>query len=86
MLGNEATKADNQREAIALFRQALALDSNIHEAWFGLAKSHFALNNNIKAAQYLERARRTASLLPDKERYQHKLSALNQLTRVCRHC
>ncbi|MBV2127622.1 tetratricopeptide repeat protein [Arsukibacterium indicum] len=86
MLGNEAIKTNNQREAIAFFQQALALDNNTHEAWFGLASSYFALNNNIKASQYLERAQRAATLLPDKERYQHKLSALNQLSSLCQHC
>ncbi len=79
MLGNEAVKANKPQQAISWFQQALLLEGSTHEALFGLAKSYFALNNNIKAYQYLERARRAATLAEDKQRYQHKLSALNQL-------
>lgn len=79
MLGNEAIKRNELDAAIALFQQALALSNDIHEALFGLAKSHFALNNTSKAAHYLEKAHRAAKLTADKQRYQHKISALNRL-------
>ncbi|WP_445767592.1 tetratricopeptide repeat protein [Rheinheimera sp.] len=79
MLGNEAIKRNELHAAIALFQQALALNNDTHEALFGLARSHFALNNTSKAAHYLEKAHRAAKLTADKQRYQHKISALNGL-------
>lgn len=79
MLGNEAIKRNELHAAIALFQQALTLNNDTHEALFGLARSHLALNNTLKAAQYLEKARRAAKLTEDKQRYQHKISALNRI-------
>ena len=79
MLGNEAVKRNELDEAIALFQQALALNNDTHEALFGLARSYFALNNTLKASHYLEKARRAAKSTEDKQRYQHKISALNRL-------
>lgn len=79
MLGNEAVKQNKPGEAIALFHQSLALNTDLHEAFFGLARSYFALNNNPMAAYYLDKSRRTAKSAQDKKRYQHKISALNQI-------
>ena len=82
MLGNEAIKRNDLHAAITLFQQALALSNETHEALFGLARSHLALNNMSKAAQYLEKAHRAAKLPADKQRYQHKISVLNGLART----
>lgn len=79
MLGNEAIKRNELNEAIALFQQSLALNNDTHEALFGLARSYFALNNTLKASHYLGKARRAAKSTEDKQRYQHKISALNRL-------
>jgi tetratricopeptide (TPR) repeat protein len=79
MLGNEAVKRNELNDALALFQQSLALNNHTHEALFGLARSYFALNNTLKAAYYLEKARRTAKSPEDKQRYQHKISALNHI-------
>ena len=79
MLGNEALKFNNPEKAIKLFRHSLSLNISMHEAYFGLAKSYFALNNTHKAAYYLSKSRRAALSNEDKERYQHKIDTLDRL-------
>lgn len=82
MLGNEALRRSDANEAISQYQHAVRLDKNNHEAYFGLAKAYFQLNDNVQAERYLQRAKRTAPSSEDKDQYQRKLSSLLQLARV----
>ena len=82
MLGNEALRRNDTAEAIAQYQQAVRLDKNNHEAYFGLAKAYFQLNDNVQAERYLQRAKRTAPAGQDRDQYQRKLSSLLQLASI----
>jgi tetratricopeptide (TPR) repeat protein len=79
MLGNEAFKRADWSEAVAEFRRSLNLDAQIHEAYFGLAKTYYELDNTLQASHYMEKALRTATTTQDQQRYEHKLAILNQV-------
>lgn len=82
MLGNEALRRDDIDIAISHYQHAVRLDRYVHEAYFGLAKAYYQLNDAVQAERYLQRAKRSAPTLQDKEQYQHKLSILQQFASV----
>lgn len=84
MLGNEAYKAHRYDTAISHYEKAVTLDNKNHEAYFGLARSYYAIHNNQQAAGYMLKATRNAPSAYDQQRYRHKLSLLNQLTSTYR--
>lgn len=82
MLGNEAYKRNDLNEAINQYNRTLQLDRQNHEAYFGLAKTYYLLDNNSRASHYLEKAVRTATSTQDQHRYEHKLAILNQVAKL----
>ncbi len=83
MLGNESLASGKAEVAIGYFRKSLALDKQLSEAMFGLAKAHLTLGQADKAEQYLRSATRFAPNKSERERYQGKLDRLT--TAVVRH-
>lgn len=79
MLGDEAYRDVNYANAIKYYQNALRLDTKNHEAYFGLAKTYYALNDTAAAARYMRKAQRAAPSGSEQQRYEHKLSLLNQL-------
>lgn len=82
MLGNEAFSHHDYIDAIEKYKNAVTLDNKNHEAYFGLARTYYVLNENEQAVKYMKKARRNAPSNEDQQRYEHKLSILNQLARV----
>ena len=80
MLGDEAYKGQSYDTAISHYEKAVALDDKNHEAYFGLARSYYAIQNNQQAASYMLKATRNAPSAYDQQRYRHKLAVLNQLS------
>ena len=82
MLGNEAFSHHDYIDAIEKYKNAVSLDNKNHEAYFGLARTYYLLNENEQAVKYMKKARRNAPSNEDQQRYEHKLSILNQLARA----
>ncbi len=82
MLGNEALRRNDISEAISQYEQAVRLDKNNHEAYFGLARAYYQMDNNIQAERYLQRAKRSAPSRQEKDQYQRKLTSLLQIASV----
>jgi tetratricopeptide (TPR) repeat protein len=82
MLGNEAYKRADLNEAINQYNRSLQLDRQNHEAYFGLARTYYLLENSSRASHFLEKALRTATTTQDQQRYEHKLSILNQVAKL----
>lgn len=76
MLGEKAYAAGNWHEAIQAFKNALNLRPDLDQAYFGLAKSYFQLGDTGWARIYLQKAKRNASRVEAKKRYQSKLALL----------
>lgn len=81
MLGTEAYNKHDFRQGIKHFEKSLALDSDNHEAYFGLARSYFSLNQFAQAERYLSKAQRHTFTKQDKQRYQKKLAVLNRMVK-----
>jgi len=79
MLAEEALLKNNAKEAIKLFKQALKLNSREHSFYFGLAKSSLQLKQFEQAEKYLQKAKRLTKDSQQRQQYQSKLSALEQL-------
>jgi Flp pilus assembly protein TadD len=79
MLGNEAYRSDDLKQALSHFSRALRLDRQNHEAFFGLAKTYYMLENTERASHFLGKALRSATSIQDQRRYEYKLAMLNQL-------
>lgn len=82
MLGNEAYRNNDYHQAITNYESAVALDDRNHEAYFGLAISYYALHDSTQATRYMKKARRNAPSNEDQQRYEHKLTILNQIAKV----
>jgi Flp pilus assembly protein TadD len=82
MLGNEAFKRDELQEAISQFKNSLQLDRQNHEAYFGLARTYYLLDNTNRASYYMEKALRFATTEQDQQRYEYKLAILNRIAVV----
>ncbi len=79
MLGNEAYSKAHFRQAVNHFKKSLDLDKENHEAYFGLAKSYFTLEQPQMALRYMKKAKRSAFLEQDQIRYSGKLAVLQNL-------
>lgn len=82
MLGNEAYRNVDYAEAIKYYENAVSLDAKNHEAYFGLARSYYALDDTESAVRYMKKASRNAPSDDEQQLYEHKLSVLNQLARL----
>ena len=82
MLGNEAFNQNKLYDALKYFEKSLRLDRKNHEAYFGLAKSHTALQQIDKAEYYLRQAKRVSPFSEDQERYSRKLELLSTFARA----
>lgn len=81
MLGNEAFERHEQDTAIAYFRKALKLQSNVPEALFGLAKSYLMKGDFASATRYLQAAKKHVGAGSERRLYQSKLDLLNAIAR-----
>ena len=79
MLGNEAYIDQQYRLSIQHYKKSLSLDRQNHEAYFGLAKSYFILEQLPQAERYLTKAKQHALTKQDEKKYQNKLNLLNQI-------
>lgn len=75
--GDEAYSRGELEQAIAHYKDALAIDSSEHEFYFGLAKSYFALGKEEQSKRALLKAKQHATQRLDRARYDYKLSILN---------
>ncbi|MDX3774527.1 hypothetical protein QE250_10420 [Chromatiaceae bacterium AAb-1] len=79
MLGDESIP-QQPAQAIKHYKKALTLNTNLHEAYFGLSKSYYLQGNITLASHYMEKARRSSSSQSEQQRYQNKLQLLTQTT------
>lgn len=77
MLGNEAYRNTDYVEAKKYYENAVRLDTKNHEAYFGLARSYYALDDAESAVRYMKKASRSAPSDDEQQLYKHKLSLLN---------
>ena len=66
-------------QALAHFRNALALDRGKHEVYFGLARAYFEIGELQQSERYLKLAKNKAGNKFDEDRYQSKLEFLSNL-------
>ena len=82
MLGNEAYRNADYTGAKKYYENAISLDTKNHEAYFGLARSYYALDDTVSAVRYMKKAKRNAPSDDEQQLYEHKLSVLNQVARL----
>lgn len=70
----------NYPEARRLYRKAISLDARVHEFYFGLANSHYAMGNIEHSKRSMQRAHKLADFPRDRYRYNNKLAFLNGLS------
>lgn len=56
LLADEAFYRGDNHLALKYYRKAIRMDSKVHEFYFGIAKVHFALNDNKSAERAMKRA------------------------------
>ena len=76
--GNEAYHQGDYQHAIALYKNAVKLDNQLHESYFGLAKSYYMLGQQERAENALIKAKRSALFDSDIARYNSKLEMLSR--------
>ena len=79
-LGNDAYLVKNYRDAIKHFNKAKLIDRNIHDSYFGLARTYYQLGDFKQAYTQLRFANKYADFEHDKQRYHNKLQALSAMT------
>lgn len=79
MQGQQAYDTGDWREAIRLFRKAIALKPDMDQFHFDLAKAYSAVGDIEQAKGYLRRAEQHADSDELKEKYHGKLSALSEM-------
>tara|TARA_R110000822_G_scaffold67770_5_gene164969 strand:+ start:118989 stop:120116 length:1128 start_codon:yes stop_codon:yes gene_type:complete len=79
LLGDERLHQGNYSEAINHYKKAIKLDDNIHEFYFGLAKTYFMLDEITKAESYIKKAMRHNRISQLDKQYLVKLNLLKQL-------
>ncbi len=79
MLGEEALSAQDAKIAKASFKQALALNPQLHNAMFGMAKAYLLEGNHAQALQYLQSAQLNSRLPYERSTYDAKLKMLQQV-------
>lgn len=81
MLGDEQLPRQPE-EALRHYRQALSLNAEVHEAYYGIAQSYYLQGNVPLAGLYLEKASQHSSSTDDQRRYQHKRKLLTHTSAV----
>lgn len=78
-LGEREFDNGNWQVALEHFRRALFLSGKRAEVYFALAKTYYQLGEVQRTEHYLKLAKRSASNLQDKDKYQGKLDLLSRL-------
>lgn len=79
MLGEEALSERDSKIAKASFKQALALNPQLYNAMFGMAKAYLLEGNHAQALQYLQNAQQNSRLPYKRSTYDAKLKMLQQV-------
>lgn len=77
-LGDEAAEAGNADVALAWYRRAAEVAPYLHEVYFRMARIHTERGDLKRAERALQKARDNAWADSDQERYQAKLTTLNE--------
>lgn len=80
MLGDELYQQGLYKASLKKYRLAASMNSKEHQFVFGIAKNYFMLDNLYTANRYLKKAEDLALSAKEKQQYQSKISAINQLT------
>ncbi len=75
-LGQEANERGKHKLAIRHFFNAVSLDDNQHEFYYGIAKSYAAIGDVSSTKRFLRKAERSVSFDDWKQHYRNKLSML----------
>lgn len=75
--GNEAYLQGEYSLAVKLYKDAVKLDNQLHESYFGLAKSYYMLGQLERAENALTKAKHSAFFESDRVRYSSKLEMLS---------
>jgi len=75
-LGDKAFRKQQWEIALGHYRQALKLDKNTHEVFFGLGKTYFELGNIQRSHYYLKLAKKKSRTEQEQETYQGKINML----------
>ncbi|MBT1450479.1 tetratricopeptide repeat protein [Glaciecola sp. XM2] len=76
-LGQQANDKRKFQQAIKHFREAVALDDDKHEFYFGLATAYAEMGDFTNTRRFLQKAERTVKFDDWKSRYQGKLALLD---------
>ncbi|MDN3378139.1 MULTISPECIES: hypothetical protein [unclassified Pseudoalteromonas] len=79
-LGHTAYQNKAYQDAIKHYSKAKRLDNQIHDSYFGLARTYFQLGDLKHANKQLRLANKHADFAHDKKRYQLKLKTLSNMT------
>ncbi|MDO6719263.1 hypothetical protein Q4575_07630 [Psychrosphaera sp. 1_MG-2023] len=79
MLAKTSFDKGHYRASISHFKKALKLNNQEHQFLFGLAQNYWQLGEHKRANYYLERARSLADDYLDKEKYESKIYALQNM-------
>jgi tetratricopeptide (TPR) repeat protein len=78
ILGEQAFDAGNIDQALVYYRSAYRLDSSRHEVLFGLSKVYYKMGNVDRSVKFMQLAKKHSPNPQDENRYQGKLSKLQQ--------
>ncbi|CAH9051044.1 hypothetical protein PSECIP111854_00657 [Pseudoalteromonas sp. CIP111854] len=79
--GNDALEANKLSDALAYFRQAKKLDSQMHDSYFGMARVYYLRGEIELAKHYLSKAYKQSNFVHDRNRYQGKLQWLQAVAK-----
>lgn len=77
-MGEQAYDEHQYREALAWYQRAVDKADYRHEFFFGLSRTYWALGDEKRAKQNMEKALALSREAADKHRYQAKLQAMRQ--------
>jgi tetratricopeptide (TPR) repeat protein len=78
LLADEAFYSKNYSQSVTYYRKAIKINKYVHEFYFGLAKSYYALNQNKKAQKAIAKAISHNKINSIDETYLAKLNFLKQ--------
>ncbi len=79
--GNEAYVQHLYRKAINHYKKSISLDRNLHESYFGLAKTYYELGDLNSAKRNMLKAKRNARYDNDINSYQGKINTLSAMVK-----
>ena len=79
LLADERFYQGDYNDAIKHYKKAIKLDDNIHEFYFGLAKTYYMLDEIAKAESYIKKAMRYNRIAQVDQQYLVKLNLLKQV-------